>query len=156
MNNGPLPTRLVFLSDLPTQARGTKVRFLGCVARYAVSTGVLELEHASPLRPHMPTVALVDVNLILETLEREDTQVGAWVNVMGYMEGVLKEEEEEREQREGQGKTRLAMERRTTAGKGRSAVRVHVQAIMLWSAGGLKIGEYERILEERLKLEKGS
>ena len=104
----------------------------------------------------MPTVALVDVNLILETLEREDTQVGAWVNVMGYMEGVLKEEEEEREQREGQGKTRLAMERRTTAGKGRSAVRVHVQAIMLWSAGGLKIGEYERILEERLKLEKGS
>lgn len=154
MNNGPLPTRLVFLSDLPTHAHGTKVRFLGCVTRYVISTGVLELQHAYPLHPHVCIVALVDVNMVLETLKREDTLVGAWVNVMGYVEEVLKEGK--RGQRQEQGEAGLAVKRGVTAGEARRALRVKVQAIMLWSAGGMKIGEYERTLEERLKVEKGS
>lgn len=152
MNNGPLPTRLVFLSDLPTQAHGTKVRFLGCVTRYNVSTGTMELQHAYPSPPHIPTVALVDVNVILESLEREDTQVGAWVNIMGYVERSLKEGK--REQGQAQGRTLLAKDKRKWELEAPKAVRVKVQAIMLWSAGGVKIGEYERTLEERLKLEK--
>lgn len=152
MNNGPLPTHLVFLSDLPTQPHGTKVRFLGCVTRYNVSTGTLDLQHAYPSPPHTPAVALVDVNVILESLTREDMQVGAWVNVMGYVEGVLKEGR--RRQGQAQEKRALAREGRRGELEEPKAVRVKVQAIMLWSAGGVKIGEYERILEERLKLDK--
>lgn len=153
MNNGPLPTRLVFLSDLPTQAHGTKVRFLGCVTRYTVSTGTIELQHAYPPQPPTPMVALVDVNVILESLTREDTQVGAWVNIMGYVERVLKEGKSG--QRQAQGRVPVAKDKRKWEMEAPKAVRVKVQAIILWSAGGVKIGEYERTLEERLKLEKG-
>lgn len=155
MSNGPLPTRLVFLSDLPTQAYGTKVRFLGCVTRYAVSTGVIELQHAYPPQPHTSTVALVDVNVILESLKREDTQVGAWVNVMGYVGEVLKDGKREQGQGQGQGKTGLGKRKGDMVCEGPRVVRARVQAIMLWSAGGVRIGEYERTLEERLKPEKG-
>ena len=153
MNNGPLPTRLVFLSDLPTQARGTKIRFLGCVTRYMVSTGIMELQHAYPPPPHTPTVALVDVNVVLESLKREDMQLGAWVNVMGYVGEVLREGK--RGQENGQRKTVLAKKKEDGVPGGPRAVRVRVQAIMLWSAGAVKIGEYEGSLEERLKMEKG-
>ena len=154
MNNGPLPTRLVFLSDLPTQSHGNKVRFLGCVTRYALSTGVLDLRHAYHPPPKTPTIALVDVNVILEGLNTEDTQVGAWINVVGYVEEVLKGGKgAEGQQQEKIGRNRKNGERVEEEPR---VVRVRVQAIMLWSAGGVKIGEYERTLEERLKLEKGS
>ena len=151
MNNGPLPTRLIFLSDLPTQAHGNKVRFLGCVTRYTLSTGVLELQHAYPPPPTTPTVALVDVNVILEGLKREDTQVGAWINIVGYVQEVLSEGRGG--QVHGQGKTTLAIRKGEKVREGSRVVRVRVQAIMLWNAEGVKIGEYERTLEERLKLE---
>ncbi|CAF9906904.1 hypothetical protein IMSHALPRED_005388 [Imshaugia aleurites] len=153
MNNGPLPTRLVFLSDLPAQAHGNKVRFLGCVTRYTLSTGVLQLQHAYHHPPNNPTVAFVDVNVILESLKREDTQVGAWVNVMGYVEEVLKERK--REGAQEQGKTEQMKRKERSVREGPRAVGVRVKAIMLWSAGGVKIEEYERTLEEKLSLETG-
>lgn len=161
MNNGPLPTRLIFLSDLATQPHGTKVRFLGCVTRYNLSTGVLELQHTHhhPPPTKTSTVALVDVNVVLEGLKREDTQVGAWINVVGYVEEVLREGSRRgQRQRQGQGqeKTVLATGKGEEVGEGSRMVRVRVQAIMLWNAGGVKIGGYERTLEERLELEKGS
>ena len=150
MSNGPLPSRLVFLSDLPTQAHGNKVRFLGCVTRYTLSTGVLELQHAYHPPPKIPTIALVDVNVVLEGLKREDTQVGAWINVVGYVEEVV------REGKRGPGQVQEKMGPATRNGErvreGPRVVRVRVQAIVLWNAGGVKIGEYERTLENRLKV----
>lgn len=87
----------------------------------------------------------MDVNLLLETLRREDTQVGAWVNVVGYFEGIVKEGK--------RGKMRET-ERDVEAQQGDAApvVYVRVQAIMLWSAGWVKIGEYEKALGERFKI----
>lgn len=103
----------------------------------------------------MPTVALVDVNVVLEGLKREDTQVGAWLNVVAYVEEVLKERDK-RGQGQGQENMDVATKKGERVGQGPRMVRVRVQAIMLWNAGGLKIGGYERTLEERLELEKGS
>ena len=151
MNNGPLPIRLVFLSDLPTQAIGSKIRFLGCVSRYTLSTGVLEVQHAYHPPSKAPTVALVDVNVILESLKREDTEVGAWINVVGYVEEVLKDGRIR--QAQAQGQMGLAKREGDRVRDGTRAVRVRVQAILLWNAGGVKIGEYERILRERLESE---
>ncbi|KAL2053764.1 hypothetical protein ABVK25_006069 [Lepraria finkii] len=145
MSNGPLPTTLTFLSALPTHPPGTKIRFLGCVTNYTLHKGILELQHAYPPPPsHKSILALVDVNLLLETLRREDTQVGAWVNVVGYLEGIVKEGK--------RGKMRET-ERDVEAQQGDAApvVYVRVQAIMLWAAGGVKIGEYEKALGERFK-----
>ena len=155
MSNGPLPTRLVFLSDLPTQTHGNKVRFLGCVTRYTLSTGVLELQHAYHPPPKIPTIAFVDVNVILEGLKREDTQVGAWINVVGYVEEVVREGKRGQGQGQVQEKMGPGARNGERVTEGPRVVRVRVQAIVLWNAGGVKIGEYERILENRLKLEEG-
>ena len=78
------------------------------------------------------------MNLLLETLKREDTVVGAWVNIIGYTEGVVKE-----------GKRKDGGLKRAVDGR---LQYVNVQAIMLWSAGGVKIGEYETALTGRLQL----
>ena len=126
MSNGPLATTLTFLSSLPTFPLNSKVRFLGCVTHYALSSGTLTLQHAYPTSTVEKVVALVDVNLLLAGLKREDMQLGAWVNVMGYVEKVI-----------------------GVKGEG-ECVKVRVKAVMLWSAGGVKVGEYERILEQRI------
>ena len=87
----------------------------------------------------------MDVSLLLEGLKREDIQVGAWVNVIGYVEGISSDKI---------GSEHRLMDRE----KGRHAshhdemIRVKVKAVMLWSAGALKTGEYERALEERLQV----
>lgn len=72
-------------------------------------------------------VALVDIKLARESMKATDTMRGAWVNVVGYIQPDRKEKEK---------------------GKG----RVRVQALMVWSAEGVRVGEYERAVEEREKL----
>lgn len=82
-------------------------------------------------------------------------QVGAWINVVGYVEEVLKEGGK-RGQGQGQENMVVATKKGERVEEGPRMVRVRVQAIMLWNAGGVKIGGYERTLEERLELEKRS
>ena len=77
-------------------------------------------------------VALVDIQLLLETLKRDDIQIGEWVNIIGYVQEDAKEEGRE-----------------SAAEKG--FVQIKVQAIILWSAGRINLREYEKGLMGRLK-----
>ena len=149
MNHGPLPTRLVFLSDLPAIAPGTKVRFLGCVTDYNKSTGCLALGHAYPPPPSPFLTALVDVNILLETLKSTDTRIGEWLNVMGYVEAHPELFEEEKSHRRGHHNNA----RRGEQEKEGPTARVRVQAVMLWSAGAVKLAEYEKALAARIEVE---
>lgn len=63
----------------------------------------------------------VNIELVLETIQSGVTQVGQWVNVVGYIV-------------EGEGSESL----------------VHVQALLLWSTGPLDIGRYEKSLQEQM------
>lgn len=109
---------------------------------------MLALQHAYSPPPHRATVALVDVTLLLETMAGTDTKVGEWVNVIGYV--VTAGNTGSRgEDAKGGGGTVRGRGRDDAAGRGFS---VRVQAIMLWSAGSVKIGEYERVLAERQRL----
>jgi hypothetical protein len=97
------------------------------------------LQHNYPaVSAYSTTIASVDVNLLLSTLKPTDTQVGEWVNVMGYVTSppVLP-----------------IPNRGPEPGAPRQAA-VAVQAVLLWSAGSIKLGEYERILTERKEVEK--
>ena len=86
--NGPVPTHLTFLTSLSSHSIGTKVRFLGCVLAYNAQIGLLELAHAYPPSLSSSNVrAMVDVNIILETMKKEDFEIGAWINVVGYVQG---------------------------------------------------------------------
>lgn len=69
-------------------------------------------------------------------MKREDLEVGAWVNVLGYCEGVVEK--------------RLHMKDQKGRDDDAGRVQVKVKAVMLWNAGGVKIGEYERVLAERV------
>jgi len=91
------------------------------VTEYSTKTAVLTLEHNHP--PGNKLRALVDVRLLLNTLKSTDTQIGEWVNVIGYI--VL-------------GSTDISVK-----------PTIPVQAIVLWSSGPLKLDSYERSLNSQ-------
>jgi len=127
MQNGPLPSRLVFLADLPMLPPAQKIRLLGCVTAYSTRTAILTLEHNHPAGNGIK--ALVDLKLLLNTLKSNETQVGEWVNVIGYTVSSME--------------SKILMKH--------SAESIHsvcVQALVLWSAGPLKLNDYEKSLDE--------
>ncbi|GAB7358667.1 hypothetical protein MBLNU230_g3896t1 [Neophaeotheca triangularis] len=86
----PQPSHLVLLEQLPTQPPGTKVRFLGCVHAYDPVTATLDLKSRFPATSPDNPSASVDVSAIVDGLDHELLQTGAWVNVMGDLDGVAK------------------------------------------------------------------
>ncbi|GIK02521.1 hypothetical protein Aspvir_006577 [Aspergillus viridinutans] len=141
--NGPLPSTRAFLSDLPSLPTGSKVRFLGCVRTYHIPSGHLILEHDYPRRrfssnagPEPASVA-VDVNAVLEAVTAEELRVGAWVNVVGYVRSWGSDCNDHDILR-----------------KPRMSSPVYVEAVMVFSAGVVELGEYERVLREALEVER--
>lgn len=100
---------------------------------YDVNQAFLYVEHAYPidLRPR-PRVA-VDVRLILEMLKSEELRVGAWLNVIGYVRRSTSRQD---------GGKKASIDTKVPEA-------VDVQAVMLWNAGAIKLGEYEAILERQ-------
>ncbi|KAL2190921.1 hypothetical protein L209DRAFT_760719 [Thermothelomyces heterothallicus CBS 203.75] len=127
MSFGPRPSQLCLLSHLPEKQVGDKVRFLGCVTSYIPASGVLALEHRLPEEARS-VHALVDVNLVLESLGPEQTRVGEWVNVIGYITDIAPLADRGNESAPG---TQI----------------VHAQAVLLWSAGPFDIRRYEASLK---------
>ncbi|PBP16568.1 hypothetical protein BUE80_DR012674 [Diplocarpon rosae] len=122
--NGPIPTRLALLSDLQKFSPGSKVRFLGCVTKYSTKTGQLTLEHNYPSGNSLK--ARVDVNLLISTMKSNETQIGEWVNVMGYITPDSNKNPATNED-----------------------LGIHVQAIVLWSAKSFNLRGYEKSLDQR-------
>jgi len=129
--SGSIPSRLVFLSDLPSIAKGNKVRFLGCVEKYEISAGALLLKHDYP-RENQPVRARVNLDHIRESLNYTALEVGAWVNVVGYIQNGVTTSS-----------ATVDVELRD-AGED-----VRVQAILLWEAMSIRIDQYEKTLEAR-------
>ncbi|KAI9824938.1 MAG: hypothetical protein M1832_001543 [Thelocarpon impressellum] len=132
-NLGPVPARLVFLSELHKAAVGDKVRFLGCVMRYSIEDATLVLRHQYPVQSS--SAALVNIFILLDTVSASDLQVGEWLNVIGYV---------------SISSTDAALKNERPA----TSPRVYVQAIAVWTAGAIKLGEYEKVLEERREVER--
>ncbi|KAK2003269.1 hypothetical protein LX36DRAFT_566555 [Colletotrichum falcatum] len=121
MSRGPLPSQLCLLSDLPSRSPGDKVRFMGCVTSYSTHSAVLTLEHSFPKGSHVS--ALVDIQLLLGTIKPNQTQIGEWVNVVGYVTP-------------SPSGTRVK-------GTAREPRKATIQALMLWSTGPLDLQRYE-------------
>lgn len=100
---------------------------MSSVRTYNINTGHLTLEHNYPRRrPSQPVPSVsVDIDAVLETVTSEELRVGAWVNVVGYV-------------------------RRSTEQRG----SIYVEAVMLFPAGPIVLGEYERILHDSLEVER--
>jgi hypothetical protein len=100
---------------------------------YSTKTAILTLEHNHP--PGNDLKAFVNIGLVLGGIKSHETRIGEWVNVMGYIEP--------RKQ------SRAAQSNGVKSG-------VSVQAILLWSAGPLKLDLYEVSLERRKAEESNS
>ena len=92
------------------------------VRTYKVTTGYLILEHNYPRQNGSgDAVVEVDINPLLETMTSEELRVGTWLNVLGYVR--------RKEQTSG--------------------VREdYIEAIMVFQAGAVALGEYERIVRD--------
>lgn len=105
------------------------------VERYDTTSGTLSLVHDYPKTTDRPALALVNIDHVLESISSTDLEVGAWINVVAY---VMDPDEEN-----------ALIKPRKGSRRKRRAVGVHVQAIMIWSAGMLNVDAYEKALEAR-------
>jgi hypothetical protein len=138
MDSTPEASRLVLLSQLPDAPAGVKVRFLGwfvgshlsnrrllnadyglSVDSYHSELAILRLRDRFPATSATSGAANVNVNNLLDVLNVETTQVGAWVNIIGYI--------------------RQDIELQSTS-KPRAST---VDAVLIWSAGAIKLEDYE-------------
>lgn len=89
------------------------------VDAYNSELGILRLRDRFPATSATSDASNVDVNNLLDVLNVETTQVGAWVNVVGYV----------RQNSESQ---LISKPRAST-----------VSAVLIWSAGAIKLEDYE-------------
>jgi hypothetical protein len=93
-----------------------------------MKTAILTLEHNHPAGNKLR--ALIDVRLLLNTMKSNETRIGEWLNVIGYV---------------------MASETVRTNGPHRNTQEaIPVQAIVLWSAGPLKLDGYQRSLDQQI------
>ncbi|OXV05674.1 hypothetical protein Egran_06558, partial [Elaphomyces granulatus] len=106
------------------------------VTRYDVSAGRLILEHGYPTNLKRPATVPVDINLLLETIKANEIQVGSWLNVLGYV----------REQAPQQNDSRALVPE--------AGGSIYIEAVMVFSAGAIHVGDYERILRDSLEVDR--
>ncbi|OJD10998.1 hypothetical protein AJ78_08137 [Emergomyces pasteurianus Ep9510] len=145
----PPPATRVFLSEIPKLPPGSKIRFLGCVSSYNISIGSLILEHNYPITSQpIPSIS-VDVNLLLESLEATDLQVGSWLNVLGYIRERLQPETL------SSAFNKLAhLSHRNLSSPSEVTRSTYVEAVMVFSADAIHLGEYERVLQDWVDADK--
>ena len=100
---------------------------------YDITSGCLLLTHNYPENARR-VVACVQLDHVLEATKQEDLQIGTLVNIIGYV-------------------SEKAPERILDVRKDIKGSRVVVDAVLLWSAGSVKLEEYEAALVARKQSE---
>lgn len=98
------------------------------------------------------------MELLLDSLKSTDTQVGEWVNVTGYVQHAkIIPAKIQNGDVDGNQKHTATLGSNDEGRTSKQIINeVHVQAVMLWSAGSVRLGEYEKALESRKIMEKES
>lgn len=88
----------------------------------------------------------VDINAVLEDLTSEELRVGSWLNVLGYVRDTTPPATSFSSQQSSQSNEALSA---------KVAPRpVYIEAVMVFSAGAIALGEYERILRNAQDVER--
>lgn len=120
--------------------------------QYLVAEGHLVLEHHYPRGRSEPSTVSVDINDVVESMNSEQLRVGAWLNVLGYIRDATTP---------ASSFTSSQMESQLESSQSFSLVApaklpprpVYVEAVMVFSAGAIAVGEYERILRQAQDVE---
>jgi hypothetical protein len=86
------------------------------------------LKHKYPTSS-APVIARVQLDHVLETISPTTAQVGAWLNVVGTVDKLMK--------------------RSRHRGNHLYAFAAAIDAVMVWEAKGIKLDEYEKAVEAR-------
>ena len=126
--------------------------------RYSARKGVAHLHHSSRAPPASTSanvhkrhvVAVVDVSHALggESFQGWDLQVGSWINVVGYLSW-----EQDGRSRKHRRQDSSTIQKADQRRESRKYVLVNVQAIMIWSAGSLRLDAYEHAVRMRMQSE---
>jgi hypothetical protein len=95
------------------------------ITAYCTKRALLTLEHNHPIGNSVKV--MVDVGLLLNSLTSNETRIGEWLNVMGYI-------------------TSNPVPKSNLANR-----EIGVQAIVLWSANTFDLVGYERSLDSKKK-----
>ncbi|KAK4541491.1 hypothetical protein LTR36_007937 [Oleoguttula mirabilis] len=115
---------------------GTKVRFLGCAHAYDGQTARLIIRDRYPATAKDVPTAIVSVQNLLEIMNHELVEVGAWLNIMGYVRALPE-----------------LVDTPADAGVKRSRRKAlhhttFVEATMIWSAGVIMVDKYNDVLTD--------
>ena len=116
---------------------------------YNVATGYLVLEHNYPRSKTAPSVVSVDINALLEDVTAEALRVGTWLNVVGYVREI-----ESVQPTSSFSSTPEDVIRPNERPSKVPPRPVYVEAIMVFPAGAIALGEYERILRNSQDVER--
>ncbi|KAJ5908948.1 hypothetical protein N7495_001630 [Penicillium taxi] len=142
--NGPRPSTFAFLCDLPYLPADSKIRVLGCVRQYNVIEGQLILEHNYPRKRPEPSIVAVEIHAVIEDITAEELSVGSWLNVLGYV-------------RDSITSTASFSSSQQTVNSISARVPprpVYLEAVMVFPAGAIQLGEYERIIRNAQDIER--
>lgn len=110
------------------------------------------LEHNYPRSKKEAESVSVDVNAVLEDLTSEQLRVGAWLNVIGYIRDPNTPTPSFSSSQLSSSQTDGASDTVTAPVKVTSRP-VHIDAVMVFPAGAIALGEYERILRNAQDVE---
>lgn len=120
--------------------------------QYDISVGHLILEHNYPRNGAELSVVSVDVNAIIEDLTAEVLRVGSWVNVLGYVRDsaspAVSFSSSQLDSQQSDGDVNSTMPVKVPSRP------VYIDAVMVFPAGAIALGEYERILRHSQDVER--
>lgn len=118
--------RLLLFDQIQLQEPGAKIRVLACVHEYLIDSATLVLKgEYTTASSHEPT-AFARIDNVLESIKGEVLQVGAWVNIVGYVRPNTQ--------------VPPASKKRERSSK---ALKVPtVEVLMIWSAGSINLMKY--------------
>ena len=110
----------------------------GSIVEYHIDKGHILLEHAYPTEASPVPSIWIDVSLVLENTKSTSLAPGTWVNVIGYV----------RSTRQTRRKSGSHLQNVAQTGS--------LQAVLIWDAGAVRIGDYEYSLEEQRRVRRES
>lgn len=117
-----------------------------------MNTGHLILEHNYPRSKGETSTVSADINAVLEGLTSEELRVGSWLNVLGYVrESTISASSIYSTQQSSQESSESTLAGTPTTVPSRP---VYVEAVMIFPAGAIELGEYERILRNANDVER--
>lgn len=115
--------------------------------QYNVTEGHLILEHNYVRGNDEANSVPVDINPVLENITSEELRVGAWLNVLGYVRDAhspstsFSSSQLDAQSSQSSNDGSFTKVQRTVASR-----PVYIDAVLVFPAGAIALGEYERIL----------